>query len=296
MQQDERTYILENHPNDIWLTYYRSHLLNVSSERYAYAADREVWETASPKSLEWLDQLTMPKSRRPVSLEQVDTAFATVLEMKKWDRETIAAIQRVVRSHVEEIAKNAEYEGPAFPNLMFTGELAWEFADALASALTPGDVHRKDDLTKDWGQPLVDDLLRAMAASEYAQIIVLTEPLNRTAAIYLDGLFIDVPDKTVSVSRWSVQVDISHVTWFGVLDVPLEDVPETLLPAFHLFRIDAISDEELVEHLVGVAVQQTGGEHIDEIRQYAEQLLRTTTSRDPGGLADVMLAYVRDEL
>ncbi|WP_425074843.1 hypothetical protein [Sagittula sp. S175] len=233
---------MENHPDDIWLTYYRSYLLDVSSERYAYAIDREEWETAYPEALVWLDQLTMPKSRRPVSLEQVDTAFATVLEMKQWDRETIAAIHRVVRSHVEEIAKNAEYEGPAFPNLMFSGELAWEFADALSSALTPGDAHRKEDLTKDWRRPLIDDLLRAIAASKYAQIIVLTEPLNRTAAIYLDALFIDRPDKKVPASRLSFDVDISHVTWFGVLDVPPEKVPETLLPAFHLFRLDAISD------------------------------------------------------
>jgi len=51
-----------------------------------------------------------------------------------------------------------------------------------------------------------------------------------------------------------------------------------------------------VKHLVGVAVQQAGGKYIDEVRRYAEQLLRTTVSRDPGGLADVIRAYVRDEL
>ncbi len=51
-----------------------------------------------------------------------------------------------------------------------------------------------------------------------------------------------------------------------------------------------------MEHLVGVAVQQAGDEYIDEIRRYAEQLLRTTASRDPGGLANVIRAYVRDEL
>ena len=50
-----------------------------------------------------------------------------------------------------------------------------------------------------------------------------------------------------------------------------------------------------MEHLVGVAVQQASDGYIDEIRRYAEQLLRKTASRDPGGLADVMRAHVRDE-
>ena len=226
---------MECHPIDIWLSERRSYLLDVKSGRYAYAADMDTWE-ATQESRLWVDQLVMPKTRREVSVAHVDSVFSVMMNRFQAARDTVAAIHGVVRDHVEGIENDPGYEGPAFPNLMLSGALASEFAKAVADALTPEDVTTIDPSTVG-GLPLSDSLLRGLAKSPYAQVIVLTKPLSETGAETLEIQFFDLCE-TVPMFVEPFDVDISHVSWFCVLDAAVEDMPDALKSVCHQFRIE----------------------------------------------------------
>ncbi|ANT62282.1 hypothetical protein AYJ57_17825 [Salipiger sp. CCB-MM3] len=269
-------------PKDhIWLTDYLSPRVDLRSGRFKDAKDLRILPPADTNA-NWLESLTLPKMSRRITPEYVDQTFAAMAAAFEWLPVQIDELHALARASVRQRGVLA------LPPLLFCGAYGSKFGCLLSNILACGEVISfRPEVAS-----FPTDLVNGLAMKEVAQWIAVVSDLTESGAFALLPLLDRDVARTFHAEHIPFRIDASHINWIMSCQSAAEQFPNAFEKVVVRFDLPEMTDDDLIQFLIEIAVQMRGREIAGEARKYALLLLRSTSTRQPGDLANLMRSYI----
>lgn len=214
--------------------------------------------------------------------EFVDQIFAAMSAAFEWMPEQLADAHALIRTSVEHHGKLM------FPPILVVGFHASELALLLTTLLAQDDAMllRSDEET--FAADLESEIAKRPGVQTIALVIDPTVAATRILRAVLDQRGV----RHFNAPLFTSPVDASNVSWIMSCERGTDHLPSAFINSVVRIDLPAMTDDDLVRFLVDVAVERRGPEVARDAQNYADLLVRFTSTRHPGDLANLMRSYI----